>query len=85
MSSQLQSWRWPAGFETNWPTSKPAGGCESDLNIYIQYCMYVVYKPWLIGVFHKYTILGGGRRKFVVWIKPECSTGFTETANFRQP
>ena len=23
-----------AGFEANWPASKPAGGCESGLNIY---------------------------------------------------
>ena len=50
----------------------------------IQYSMdYVIYKPWLGGVYAEYTTRGRGQRKFAAEINPERSEGFIEAANFR--
>ena len=44
---------------------------------------YVIYKPWLGGVYAEYTTRGRGQRKFAAEINPERSEGFIEAANFR--
>ena len=46
-------------------------------------CIYVIYKPWLGGVYAEYTTRGRGQRKFAAEINPERSEGFIEAANFR--
>ena len=45
--------------------------------------VYVIYKPWLGGVYAEYTTRGRGQRKFAAEINPERSEGFIEAANFR--
>ena len=45
--------------------------------------IYVIYKPWLGGVYAEYTTRGRGQRKFAAEINPERSEGFIEAANFR--
>ena len=45
--------------------------------------VYVIYKPWLGGVYAEYTTRGRGQRKFAAKINPERSEGFIEAANFR--
>ena len=45
--------------------------------------LYVIYKPWLGGVYAEYTTRGRGQRKFAAEINPERSEGFIEAANFR--
>ena len=44
----------------------------------------VVYKPWLVGVYSKYTTWDRGQRKFAV-ILPEPKARAIMTANFRWP
>ena len=36
---------------------------------------YITYEPWFIGLFHKYTTLGLGHRKFAVLINPSLRSG----------
>ena len=47
------------------------------------FLIYVIYKPWLGGVYAEYTTRGRGQRKFAAEINPERSEGFIEAANFR--